>query len=247
MRTRLMKQASIAAALFLFILSACSRKSKGPAATAPTAYGTALVEVSGGKQVAPAGATMEQPLVVQVNDKDGTAVVGAPVWFGGPSGVTFGTPSANTDSSGQVSTPVTLGANAGRYQLTAYTRDASGKTIELKAVETALDYQQVLGGQLNLKYCDRCHNPESTAERVSNYDNLTVKPHPFSEGDTLNKLSDADITSLIEHGGAALGRSAEMPPWGYTLSKSDIQALVAYIRAIADPPYRTKGLTYAKK
>ncbi len=232
--------------LLLIAPCGCSRKPKAPAEPAPTAYGTALVEVSGGKQVAAAGATLDQPVVVQVNDKDGTAVAGAPVAFAGSAGVSFAPAGGITDSSGQFSTNVTLGGAAGRYHLTAYTRDSSGKRIDLKIVEIALGYQQILGRQLNQQYCDRCHNPESTAERVSNYDNLNVKPHPFNEGDTLNKLSDADLTSLIEHGGAALGRSAEMPPWGYTLSKSDIQALVAYIRSISDPPYQTKGLIYAK-
>jgi mono/diheme cytochrome c family protein len=32
-----------------------------------------------------------------------------------------------------------------------------------------------------------------------------------------------------------------MPAWGNTLSKADIQALISYIRAIADPPSRSAG------
>ncbi|HKR30357.1 MAG TPA: cytochrome c, partial [Terriglobales bacterium] len=69
----------------------------------------------------------------------------------------------------------------------------------------------------------------------------------FTEGDALNKISDADLTAIITHGGAALNKSAEMPPYGYTLSKSDIQALLAYIRAVSDPPYPKKGVVYAQK
>ena len=37
-----------------------------------------------------------------------------------------------------------------------------------------------------------------------------------------------------------------MPPYGYTLSKSEIDALIAYIRLISDPPYRASGMVYAK-
>jgi len=73
-------------------------------------------------------------------------------------------------------------------------------------------------------------------------DNLSVKPHAFTEGDTLNKMSDADLGAIISHGGPALNKSAEMPPWGYTFSKSDIAALVSYIRAVAAPPYEVGGL-----
>jgi mono/diheme cytochrome c family protein len=111
----------------------------------------------------------------------------------------------------------------------------------------ALGYEQLLGRQLNQQFCNRCHDPESTTERVSNMDNLDPKPHPFSEGDTLNKMSDADLVAIIGHGGGALSKSPSMPPFGYTLSKSDIQALVGYIRAVADPPYHAPGATYANK
>ena len=104
--------------------------------------------------------------------------------------------------------------------------------------EIALGYQQTLGRQLNDQYCERCHNPESTVERVSNFDNLEIKPHPFTDGDTLNKISDADLNAIISHGGPALNKSALMPAWGNTLSKSDTQALISYIRAISDPPNR---------
>jgi mono/diheme cytochrome c family protein len=142
---------------------------------------------------------------------------------------------------------VTLGEQGGRYQLTANTQTKAHKIAELKVQETALGYQQVRGRQLDEQYCSRCHNPESSAERVSNYDNLETKPHAFTDGDTLNKMSDADLTAIINHGGPALNKSALMPPYGYTLSKSDIQALVSYIRMISDPPYKAAGVVYAEK
>ncbi len=228
------------------MFASCSRKPKQPAAPAATAYGTAIVESSGGKQAAAIGATLDQPVVVQVNDAQGNGVTGAPVAMRGPGGLSFDPVSGVTDASGQFTTKVSLGGIAGRYQITAATRDASGKPIELKLDEIALGYQQVVGRQLNQQYCNRCHDPESTPERVSNMDNLTIKPHAFTDGDTLNKLSDDELKSIISHGGAALNKSAEMPPYGYTLSKGDIDALISYIRAISDPPYPTKGLVYAK-
>lgn len=212
----------------------------------PTAFGAALVESSGGKQFAQTGALLPQPVVVQVNDEQGAAVAGALVEFSAAPGVTFDPPNALTDTSGQVTTNVSLGGMAGRYQITAATVDKSHKKVELKLEEIALGYQQTVGRRFNEQYCERCHNPESTVERVSNFDNLEVKPHPFTEGDTLNKMSDADLTAIITHGGPALNKSALMPAWGSTLSKSDVQALIAYIRAVADPPSRTAGPVYAK-
>ena len=229
------------------LLTSCAHKSESATLPKVTAFGAAIVESSGGKQIAQTGALLPQPVVVQVNDAQGTAVVGALVEFAAVPGVTFDPPNALTDSSGQVTTNVSLGGMAGRYQITAWTFDKSHKKVELKLEEIALGYQQTLGRHLNDQYCERCHNAESTVERVSNYDNLEVKPHPFTEGDTLNKMSDADLTAIITHGGPALNKSALMPAWGNTLSKSDVQALIAYIRAVADPPSRSAGPEYARK
>ena len=229
------------------VLCACRKNPPSPPAPKSTTHGSAIVESSGGKQIAAAGTTLPQPVVVQVNDDQGTAVAGALVGFRGPAGTTFDPPAGITDSSGQFSTNVSLGSQAGRYQIRASTMTKSQKTAELRVEEIALDYQQVLGRQLNDQYCSRCHDPESTPERVSNYDNLEVKTHPFTEGDTLNKISDADLLAIISHGGPALNRSPLMPPYGYTLSKSDIQALISYIRIVSDPPYHAFGEVYAQK
>jgi mono/diheme cytochrome c family protein len=229
------------------LITGCSHKGKQAVPLQATATGAAIVESSGGKQIGYIGMPLDQPVVVQVNDGSGAAVAGAAVYFHGPSGVSFTPAAALTDSSGQVTAVVSLGQQAGRYKLVASTRDASGKNIELPVEEIALGYQQTVGAQLNAQYCIRCHDPESSSLRVSNMDNLSVKPHAFTEGDTLNKMSDADLIAIISHGGPALNKSAEMPPWGYTLSKRDIAALVSYIRAVADPPYEAGGLVYAQK
>ena len=213
----------------------------------PTAYGVAIVETSGGKQVTAVGTQLGQPVVVQVNDEQGNAVTGALVRLRGPNGVYLDPSAGLTDSSGQFTSNVTLGVIPGRYQLTATITTKAGKTVDLKLEEIGLGYQEMVGSQLNDQYCARCHNQESTPERVSNYDNLEVKPHPFTEGDTLNKMSDADLLAIISHGGPALNKSPLMAPYGYTLSKSEIQALIAYIRMVSDPPYGAPGIVYAQK
>ncbi len=232
---------------FALLLSGCTRKSVPASGPAATAFGAAIVESSGGKQIGATGGTLGQPIIVQVNDDQGSAVTGARVEFAGPQGVTFDPASGVTDSSGQLSTNVSLGAMAGRYQITASTFTKAQKKVDLKLEEIALGYQQEVGYQLDDRYCSRCHNPESTPEKVSNYDNLEVKPHPFTEGDTLNKMTDADLLAIISHGGPALNKSAAMPPYGYTLSKSEIQALISYIRIVSDPPFQASGMVYAQK
>jgi mono/diheme cytochrome c family protein len=239
--------AFFAIGLIVVMGSGGCKKSTSPSTPKPTAFAAALVESSGGKQIGATGAVLSQPVVVQANDEQGNAVPGALVELSGPAGVSFDPPAGLTDSSGQFTTSVGLAAMAGRYQITATTLTKKQTKVELKLEEIALGYQAQVGHQLDQKYCVRCHDPESTPERVSNYDNLETKPHAFTDGNTLNQMTDADLTAIIGHGGPALNKSALMPPYGYTLNKTDTQALIAYIRLISDPPYQGSGMVYVQK
>lgn len=216
-----------------------------PQTVRPVAYGTQITEVSGWKQLAQVGSTLPQPLVLQVNGADGNPVTGALIVFHGE-GVQFTPAQVLTDSSGQVSVAAQLGFNPGDYQVTAETPKSSGGSATLNLREIALGYELTLGKTVNDKYCIRCHDPESTPERVSNLDNLSPAPHQFTDGAALNRISDADLANMIAHGGPALGKSPQMPAYAATLKPAEIKAVVSYIRIIADPPYQTPGVKYGK-
>lgn len=211
----------------------------------PKAVGTQIVEVSGSKQIAQVGSTLPQPVVVQVNGADGNPVTGALVRLRGD-GLQFTPSEALTDSSGQVTVAVQLGFNPGDYQLVAETPGEKGTAASLSMREIALGYEQALGKTVNDQYCIRCHDRESTPERVSNFDNLSPSPHEFTDGATLNRLSDSDLINIISYGGQALGKSPQNPAYGATLKPAEVRAVVSYIRAVADPPYQTPGVKYGK-
>ncbi len=223
----------------------CGHRKTTPALTAKAA-GTTIVTVSGDKQLGPTGSRLSQPFVVQVNDDQGNAVTGAKVEISGPRGVALDPAQVLTDDNGQATFKVTLPGMAGRYELTASSQDVHGKTFSIVVAEYAAGYPQEVGYEVNQKYCSRCHNPDSSTEQVSNYDNLAVPPHAFSGGDIYNKLSDSDLATIITHGGPAMNRSALMPPYGWTLSKAEIQATISYIRLVSDPPFVAPGVVYAK-
>ena len=231
----------------LLLLAGCSKRASTDhaAAPAPDHYASQIVEVSGGKQVSGVGSLLPDPVVVQVNGADGSALPGAAVRFSGE-GLKFSPAQATSDSGGQVTTAVRLGSAPGDYQIEVETPKSGGGTIQVNLRETALGYEQKLGKDMNDKYCIRCHDPESTTERVSNFENLSPKPHPFNDGAALNSLRDSDLANIISRGGAGVGKSAQMAAWGATLKPAELKALVAYIRAIADPPYRTSGVKDAK-
>lgn len=238
-----MKVLGITVVAMAIFLAGC-KQSTSPVLQ-PAKYDAKITEVSGSKQLAQVGSSLPQPVVVQVNGADGNPVAGALVMFRGE-GVQFTPAQALSDSSGQVTAAVQLGFSAGDYQIVAETPKSSGGSDTLTLHETALGYEQTLGQAVNDKYCIRCHNNESTPERVSNFDNLSPAPHFFTDGATLNRMSDADLISITAHGGAALGKSPQMPAYSSTLTPAELKAVVAYIRAVADPPYQSPGVKYAK-
>ena len=233
-----MKHFPVGLLAFLLVLPGCTNRSKVKLSLSSKVFGAQIVEVSGDKQVASVGSKLADPVVVQVNGADGNALAGALVSFDGD-GLVLNPTEALSDSSGQVSVSVQLGGIPGSYQLVADTPKPGGGSTTINVREIALGYQERVGKEVSYKYCTACHDPESTPERVSNLDNLTPPlPHQFTDGNTLNNMSDADLIKIIADGGPALGKSPQTPAYRSTLTQAQIKAVVAYIRAIADPPYQ---------
>ncbi len=100
-----------------------------------------------------------------------------------------------------------------------------------------LNYQQAQGKRVFYGQCVWCH-ADSTPAGPSNRNNLNPAPAPMNDGNALNSLSEEYMQNIITLGGSAVGKSAMMPPWGETLTQEEIRAIIAYARAIAQPPYR---------
>ena len=100
-----------------------------------------------------------------------------------------------------------------------------------------LNYQQAQGKRIFHEKCVWCH-ADSTPAGPSNRYNLNPNPPLINDGSVFNSLSNEFLENVITLGGGAMGKSTVMPPWGHTLTQEEIQALVAYIRAVAQPPYK---------
>ena len=72
-----MKRTLTLAIALSLMATGCTHKQQSISTAKPTAFGAAIVETSGGKQIAPAGTLLPQPVVVQVNDEQGNGVAGA--------------------------------------------------------------------------------------------------------------------------------------------------------------------------
>ena len=57
----------------------------------------------------------------------------------------------------------------------------------------------------------------------------------------MNQLTDKFLLEIISKGGSGVGKSAMMPGWGGQLKESQVRDIVAYVRSMADPPYKASG------
>ena len=67
---------------------------------------------------------------------------------------------------------------------------------------------------------------------------LTPKPQDHTDGKIMNALSDKYLFDIIKDGGAAQKKSAIMPASSKKLNDQEIWDVVAYIRSLANPPYK---------
>src|SRR6266496_6620085 len=103
-----------------------------------------------------------------------------------------------------------------------------------------LNYQQAQGKRIFNNNCVWCH-ADATQAGPSNRSNLSPTPPLFTDGETFHSLSDDFMRNTITLGGSAMGKSAIMPPWGQTLTQDEIRAVIAYARAVAQPPYKASA------
>jgi len=100
-----------------------------------------------------------------------------------------------------------------------------------------LNYQQAQGKRVFYQYCVWCH-ADATPAGPSNRSNLNPMPPLANDGAVFNPLSDDLLRNTITLGGSAVGKSALMPSWGKTLKSDDVDAVITFYRAVAQPPYQ---------
>lgn len=108
-----------------------------------------------------------------------------------------------------------------------------------------LSYDQAQGKRIFYSQCVWCH-ADSTPAGPSNRSNLTPMPVLMNDGTVLNHESDEYLESIIALGGSAVSKSAMMPPYGRILTPQEIQQMVAYTRAIAQPIYQAPAAPQPK-
>jgi len=88
-------------------------------------------------------------------------------------------------------------------------------------------------------YCMQCHGIAGHGSGVNARD-MDVPPRNHSDGKYLKARSDAELFKVIKEGGAAVNKSALMPPWKGTLSDAEIHDMVKHVRHLCKCKFEPK-------
>ena len=92
-----------------------------------------------------------------------------------------------------------------------------------------LTYVESQGQHLFLHYCATCHGDQARGDG-QNASNLNPAPADLTTSKT---IQDAVLLrKVIDEGSVAIGRSPQSPPWGRSLSRQEIDYLVAYCQSL---------------
>jgi mono/diheme cytochrome c family protein len=86
--------------------------------------------------------------------------------------------------------------------------------------------------------CAKCHGELGRGDGPAGA-SLPVRPRDFTDCSRMSQESDERLFNTIKGGGASMGLSKEMPPWGEAFDDNEIKGLVAYVRQFCNPQRAT--------
>lgn len=90
--------------------------------------------------------------------------------------------------------------------------------------------------ELYAQNCASCHGPSGKGDGPLSA-GLNPQPAKHADGGYMNALSNDHIFKVVKEGGASVGKSPMMAPWGSSFSDEEIKGLVGFIRGLAEPAY----------
>ena len=115
--------------------------------------------------------------------------------------------------------------------LTACSRQPPAKAAAAKPQTPMPSYELRLGRATFEHYCQTCHGETGAGDGFNAF-NLDPHPRDISDPAFQKKKTNAELADAIQRGGAGVGLSSLMPPWGRTLSRAEIDQTILYIRSL---------------
>ncbi len=85
-------------------------------------------------------------------------------------------------------------------------------------------------------FCASCHGARGAGDGPA-AQGLDPQPARHDDGPYMNALSNEYLRRVIAEGGAAVGKSPLMAPWGQALGEQGVHDVTAFVRSLATPPY----------
>jgi len=86
------------------------------------------------------------------------------------------------------------------------------------------------GKKIYTQFCAACHGDGGMGDGPAGAA-LTPKPRNLADSSYMSTLTDEHLIKVISDGGAAVGLSPVMAPWGAAISEDGIRSVVAFIRS----------------
>ena len=87
--------------------------------------------------------------------------------------------------------------------------------------------------------CAVCHGASGQADGPAAA-GLPIKPPSLTDGRLLNGLTDDFLYQVVRDGAGSVGLAPQMPGFGRQLGEKEMRDVVAYVRTLAQPPYRPR-------
>jgi mono/diheme cytochrome c family protein len=85
------------------------------------------------------------------------------------------------------------------------------------------------GNEVFQQYCSGCHGPEGRGSKKSGF---MPRPKNLTKKDYTELLPDEYLFGVISKGGISVNKSEYMPAFEGTLTKDDIENVIAFIRTL---------------
>lgn len=82
------------------------------------------------------------------------------------------------------------------------------------------------------KLCGSCHGTSGKGDGPAS-SKLKVKPRDHTDKNAMSHYTDEALFKVIKAGGASVGKSPLMPPFGNALKDDQINDLAAYVRSLS--------------
>ena len=99
------------------------------------------------------------------------------------------------------------------------------------ALVRANPYELEVGKKVYQSYCVGCHGDTGAGDGFNSF-NLDPHPRDLADPAFQKKRTNAELADAIRRGGAGVGLTSLMPPWGHTLDDQHINDVVLYVRSL---------------